>query len=297
MEKTLNTRSMIFTLYGDYIRHYGSEIWIGSLIKLLEAFGHHEQSVRAAISRMSKQGWVESRKEGNNSYYSLTERGVKRMNEAAGRIFKLNPGKWDGKWRFFLYTIPEKKRNIRDELRKELMWSGFGLLLNSVWLTPNDLLDEMKGIIDKYGINEYVKIFTAENVWGKSDKELVQELWDIDYMNDRYEDFMAHYREKYESVKEKMKRGEMTNQDCFVERTMLVHNYRKLLFVDPGLPEELLPEKWKGEEAAALFRDYYRILAKPANDFFEDIFSEGYDTFQKSKHYDVFDHPLITEKA
>ncbi|WP_369293651.1 hypothetical protein [Klebsiella pneumoniae] len=46
-------------------------------------------------------------------------------------------------------------------MRKELMWSGFGLLLNSVWLTPNDLLDAMKGIIDKYGINEYVKIFTA----------------------------------------------------------------------------------------------------------------------------------------
>jgi phenylacetic acid degradation operon negative regulatory protein len=41
MEKSLNTRSMIFTLYGDYIRHYGNEIWIGSLIKLLGEFGHN----------------------------------------------------------------------------------------------------------------------------------------------------------------------------------------------------------------------------------------------------------------
>ena len=68
---SLNTRSMIFTLYGDYISHYGSKIWIGSLIRLLNEFGHNDQSVRAAISRMNKQGWVQAEKIGNKSYYSL----------------------------------------------------------------------------------------------------------------------------------------------------------------------------------------------------------------------------------
>ncbi len=86
MEKQFNTRSMIFTLFGDYIRHYGNVIWIGSLIRLLEEFGHNEQSVRAAISRMNKQGWVKAEKVGNRSYYSLTERGKARMEEA----FKTN---------------------------------------------------------------------------------------------------------------------------------------------------------------------------------------------------------------
>ena len=84
MQKKLNTRSMIFTLFGDYIRYYGNEIWMGSLIKLLEPFNHNEQSVLSAISRMSKQGWVVSRKETNKSYYSLTDRGKKRM-ERSGR--------------------------------------------------------------------------------------------------------------------------------------------------------------------------------------------------------------------
>lgn len=62
---------MIFTLFGDYIRHYDNVIWIGSLIRLLEEFGHNEQSVRAAISRMSKQGWVQSEKIGNKSLLFL----------------------------------------------------------------------------------------------------------------------------------------------------------------------------------------------------------------------------------
>lgn len=104
-----NTQSMIFTIYGDYIRHYGNKIWIGSLIRLLKEFGHHEQSVRVAISRMMKQGWLESEKKGNKSYYFLTTRGEARMEEAAIRIFKLKPNDWDGKWRMLMYTIPEEK--------------------------------------------------------------------------------------------------------------------------------------------------------------------------------------------
>lgn len=104
-----NTQSMIFTIYGDYIRHYGNKIWIGSLIRLLKEFGHNEQSVRVAVSRMMKQGWLESEKVGNKSYYFLTKRGKLRMEEAANRIFKLMPNEWDGKWRIIMYTIPEEK--------------------------------------------------------------------------------------------------------------------------------------------------------------------------------------------
>src|SRR5690606_31840498 len=118
MEMSLNTRSMIFTLYGDYIRHYGNEIWIGSLIRLLKEFGHNEQSVRAAISRMNKQGWVQAKRDGNKSFYSLTDQGKARMEEAAERIFKLKPNSWDGKWRVLMYNIPEDIRTIRDELRQ-----------------------------------------------------------------------------------------------------------------------------------------------------------------------------------
>ena len=71
-----NTQSMIFTIYGDYIRNYGNKIWIGSLIQLLKEFGHNEQGVRVAVSRMMKQGWIQSEKKGNKSYYFLTDRGV-----------------------------------------------------------------------------------------------------------------------------------------------------------------------------------------------------------------------------
>ncbi|MFC4619127.1 phenylacetic acid degradation operon negative regulatory protein PaaX [Camelliibacillus cellulosilyticus] len=295
MRNHLNTRSMIFTLYGDYIRHYGNEIWIGSLIRLMEAFGHNEQSVRAAMSRMNKQGWVASRKEGNKSYYRLTDRGVKRMDEAAHRIFKLQPDAWDGKWRLFTYTIPEERRQVRDELRQELIWSGFGQLAGGLWITPNDLHDQVNDIIDKYGIRESVSFFISENAGPKENKRLVSECWDIDTINERYDAFIKLYSEKYILDKNKIEKGLMNDQSCFARRTNLVHEYRKFLFVDPGLPLELLPEKWLGDTAAALFSEYYRVLAEPASRFFESVFFLGNEKAKKSAAYNIFNHPLMVD--
>ncbi len=286
---------MIFTLYGDYISHYGSKIWIGSLIRLLNEFGHNDQSVRAAISRMSKQGWVQSEKIGNKSYYSLTARGQKRIDEAAKRIFKLAPEKWDGKWRMFMYTIPEEIRNVRDELRKELVWSGFGMLSSSCWISANNLEKQVFDLVEKYDIESYVDFFIAEYSGPHENNRLVNKSWDIEEINGKYQVFISEYSQKYIIDKNKIQKGNMSDAECFVERTKLVHEYRKFLFVDPGLPEELLPEKWLGNHAAALFSDYYKELAEPSSRFFESVFQDGNELSEKDEDYDILDHPLMIE--
>jgi len=295
LDNSLNTRSMIFTLYGDYIRHYGNEIWIGSLIRLLEEFGHNEQSVRAAISRMNRQGWVQSRREGNKSFYSLTTRGKKRIDEAAVRIFKLKAQSWDGKWRILIYTIPEEKRKIRDELRQELVWSGFGTISNSCWISPNDLEKEVYDLIDKYDVRNHVDFFVSEHIGPENDHTLIEKCWNLDEINERYESFIRDYSQRYVISKNRIEKGEMTAGECFVERTKLVHEYRKFLFVDPGIPPELLPDKWLGDSAASLFSDYYRELAEPANNFFEEIFKIGTDAIVRNKEYDYLTHPYMIE--
>ncbi|MGH1334046.1 MAG: PaaX family transcriptional regulator C-terminal domain-containing protein, partial [Exiguobacterium indicum] len=76
----------------------------------------------------------------------------------------------------------------------------------------------------------------------------------------------------------------------------LVHEYRKFLFTDPGLPQELLPDAWSGHHAALLFEQYYRLLAQPASRFFESIFEETHDVSQRSASYDAEEHPLFAER-
>ncbi|KQL33610.1 MULTISPECIES: phenylacetic acid degradation operon negative regulatory protein PaaX [Bacillaceae] len=290
-----NTQSMIFTIYGDYIRHYGNKIWIGSLIRLLKEFGHNEQSVRVAVSRMMKQGWLESEKEGNKSYYFLTTRGEVRMEEAAIRIFKLMPNDWDGKWRMLMYTIPEEKRQVRDELRKELLWSGFGSFSSGCWISPNNLEKEVEFLIEKYGIQNYVDFFVAEYKGPQANRALVEKSWPLQEIEGKYQDFISTYSKQYIIHQSMMNDGRMSDAECFVERTNLVHEYRKFLFSDPGLPKELLPEIWSGNHAALLFEQYYKLLAQPANHFFEEVFQEDNDMRRKDKAYDADDHPLLMD--
>lgn len=290
-----NARSMIFTIYGDYIHHYGNKIWIGSLIRLLKEFGHNEQSVRVAVSRIMKQGWLQSEKIGNKSYYFLTPRGEARIEEAAIRIFNLKPRDWDGKWRMLMYTIPEEKRRIRDELRKELLWSGFGSFSSGCWISPNNLDKEVKLLIEKYDIQAYADFFISEYKGPQENKTLVEKGWPLQEIDAKYEEFISTYSKQYIIHKSRMDKGQMTDAECFVERTKLVHEYRKFLFADPGLPTELLPKGWNGNHAALLFEQYYKLLAQPASRFFEIVFQEDNDMRRKDKLYDAHTHPLIIE--
>ena len=74
------TQEMVFTLYGDHIRHRGGEAWAGSLIELLGLFGASGQAVCSTFSRTSRKGWLENRKASRFSFYSLTPRCLKLRN-------------------------------------------------------------------------------------------------------------------------------------------------------------------------------------------------------------------------
>lgn len=269
----MKPQSMLFTIFGEYVRHYGSEIWVGSLTKLMGEFGMTEQAVRAAISRMLRQGWLESKKVGNRSFYSMSARGKKRLNEAAERIYPVEKKSWNGKWYIASYTIPEDFRKLRDQLRKELSFLGFGMLTNSTWISPNDLVDRVREIIEIYEITNYVEIFSAEHLGGSNPKQLVEKCWNLDEINQAYKEFMDTYQPRYEEFVGKLNaKEEMQDSMCFVEKTQLVHHYRKFLFIDPDLPDELLPDVWLGKEADQLFQSYYNLLHPGAVRFFEEAY-------------------------
>lgn len=274
----MKPQSLLFTIYGEYVRQYGGEIWVGSLTRLMGEFGMTEQAVRVAISRIVSQGWLKSRKIGNRSYYSLTPRGKKRLNEAAARIYKELPATWDGKWCIATYNIPEKQRTMRDQLRKELAWMGFGMLANSVWISPHNLGERVKEIAETYRIAGYVEIFISEHMGVSDHRQLVEKCWNLDEINAAYKDFIERYRPKYEALYEKTRKNQkISDSECFVEKTELVHEYRKFLFIDPGLPEDLLPDFWAGREADELFRNYYALLDPGAVRFFLSVFETAPD--------------------
>jgi phenylacetic acid degradation operon negative regulatory protein len=258
--------SFIFTLYGDMVHRLAGDgaLWIGGLISLMAAFGVSSQAVRQAVSRMTRQGWLVARRDGNRAFYMVTARGRRRIEELSPRIY--GPViEWDGRWRLLVYAVGEAQRQERERLRKELSALGWAQLSTSTWISPSDALEAAREAAEATVALGATDLFEAEYRGPRSDRELLERCWNVDSIASAYREFISRYRPRFDV---EIARGELSDEGAFVERLWLVHDYRKFVYLDPGLPSELLPAHWPGTAAAALFREYYAVLEKKSQRYF-----------------------------
>jgi phenylacetic acid degradation operon negative regulatory protein len=258
--------SFIFTLYGDMVHRLpgSGAIWIGGLIALMAPFGISAAAVRQAVSRMARAGWLAAERRGGRAFYAPTERGRRRIEGLSPRIY--GPiVEWDGRWRLLAYSVSERERERRDRLRKELAVLGWAPLSASTWISPSDGLDAAREAAASIGAEGAIDLFSGEYRGPKSDRELVAECWDLTAISQAYQGFIERYEPRLQ--RERIE-GTLTDEQAFVERLWLVHDFRKFAYVDPGLPSELLPAHWPGTSAARLFRDYYAAIDEKALRYF-----------------------------
>jgi len=271
----LRPQPALLTLYGDYALQPGGEIGIGSLVKLLNNLGLSEQAIRSAVSRMCRAHLLKVRRVGRRSYYSLTEDGRSLLTKGAQRIFQRKNTHWDGTWNVVTYSIPEQRRQARDRLRLELGWMGYGALSEATWISPYDLAKEVEDLVERLEIKEHVQIFHAKHQGFTDPKKIVSRCWDLSTIHEKYANFLAKYRPKLRDHLKRLQAGKLIEpSECFVERFGLIHEYRRLPFFDPDLPEELLPQNWLRPQAAALFHQYHDLLADRANQYFDSVMRE-----------------------
>ncbi len=84
------------------------------------------------IRRLQKRGLIVQ----NNNKWKVTSIGRKYVNNLVSSL----PSKhWDGKWRFLIFDIPERRRRDRQNLRKLLYSYMFRKLQASVWVSPYNI--------------------------------------------------------------------------------------------------------------------------------------------------------------
>src|ERR1700689_2088564 len=125
----MKPRAVVWDLFGDHLRYVGDgRIPMRALNRLLEAFGVSDAAARVVLARMRREHWFETYRNGRQSSYAVTPRGLALLDEGNARIFERGNSRWDGMWRMVIYAVPEQNRSQRDQLRKLLAWHGFGPL-------------------------------------------------------------------------------------------------------------------------------------------------------------------------
>jgi phenylacetic acid degradation operon negative regulatory protein len=268
----LRARSMLFTLYGDYAFPSGRDVRFGGLVEIGGALGISEVAVRSAVARLAGEGWLTARRDGYRSRYGLSAAGRTLIVEGTARIYTPRVAEWSGTWTILNYSIPEAKRDVRDRIRKRLAWLGFGAMGGGAYVSPRDAVSGVQALIDEHGIADYARVFRGALAGPGSDLDLVARCWDLPAIAKRYDAFVAHYtRTKPGLAGEKTRRAANADVECFVTRFSLTHDFRRFPFIDPGLPDRLLPAKWPGRRAERLFQTMHGQLRDGALRYFERV--------------------------
>ena len=265
-----STQFFVFNLFADYILPYKDGwAWTHDLLYLLELLGVSDRAGRTTLSRMKQQGWFDTVKEGRRSRYQLTEKGRAIIAEGDKRIFETPIDNWTGMWHFVIYSLPEEKRPLRNELRKKLVWFGFGNLAPGTWVCAHNRQVEIEKIVKGMGIESNVSLFSGRRTGLMSDEEIVAKCWQLKALDAMYADFVAHWKSRLDFKKDQL--SKLSVEERFHLRFMLTYDFQPFPRKDPNLPTVLLPENWSGYAARRLFTSYRLKLNEGIPQFIENL--------------------------
>jgi phenylacetic acid degradation operon negative regulatory protein len=264
-QRPLRGGSLIMTLFGDSIMPRGGAISLGSLIALAAPFGLNERLVRTATARLAKEGWLKGRRAGKLSEYHLSQDGRERFAEATKRIYNEAGNEWSGRWTVIVLCAMRPAE--RKELKGELIWRGFGELSSNVFAHPELDSRSLRLPADPSRPLANALVFDASLADDDAPQRLVSLGWDLEDLGLRYRRFVT----RFERVLSLLDLPNSAPQACFIVRTLLIHEYRRLHLRDPLLPARLLQADWPGVQAAALCREIYTRVLAPAEDHLSRI--------------------------
>jgi phenylacetic acid degradation operon negative regulatory protein len=265
-QRPLRGGSLIVTIFGDSIMPRGGAVALGSLIELAAPFGLNERLVRTATTRLAQEGWLEGRRAGKLSEYRLSKNGRDRFAEATKRIYSEPDREWSGRWTLIVVPpMPSLKRRL---IREELVWRGFGEISANVFAHPEFDSRELRSQRRASALLSKVIAFDAVLAEDDAPQRLVQLGWDLDDLGLRYQRFVKRFAPVHDELR---RRRETEPRECFLVRTLLIHEYRRLHLRDPLLPGQLLRADWPGAQAAALCREIYARVFAPSESYLSRV--------------------------
>jgi phenylacetic acid degradation operon negative regulatory protein len=263
-------RSLILDLFGEYLRFADAQVRLGHLTTLLGDFDVSAATVRVTMSRLRREDWFTSEREGRETIYRLSDEMLGVLREGRTRIFAEPTRSWDGGWTMVIYQLSEDERQEREQLRKQLAWHGFGSLTTSTWLAPGDrraVARELVGHLQQ----DRADVVRCTTDGPEQDHDFTKRCWDLDELASDYQVFLAEHDELQGRA------PKLTGADALVARTVLISHYRHFPFRDPQLPPELLPKGWPGDAAYKLFRTAHAELGPAARKYVGEVIGRPVD--------------------
>jgi phenylacetic acid degradation operon negative regulatory protein len=255
VSETAQPRHLIVTVYGLYARETGGWMSVARIVSLLGDLNVDEPAVRSSISRLKRRGMLVPVKK-DVAGYQLSEEAEAVLREGDHRIFQRERATLADGWLLAVFSVPESERNKRHTLRTQLTRLGFGTTTPGVWIAPAHLTEATENMLRRLDLTGYADLFHSRHLAFGDLKDKIRQWWDLDQLERLYADFIRANGQR--------RRKPPSDREAFADYVRLLTDWRRLPYLDPGLPKELLPARWIGIRAADTFFTLQARLDQPA---------------------------------
>lgn len=236
----LRVWSVIITVFGDAVMPRGGTVPASALSAITDRLSIKPEALRVALYRLAKDGWITRAKSGRNSFYALSDRGRAEFLPASRRIYADAPA-LSGPWR--LLGLPPMPETIRARRESQLRAAGVLPLTATLYLAPAQTSPPPPDMIALTGE------LTNLPDWARS--ALAPEALQRDYAT------LAKTLENGAAPSDPL--------DAVALRTLLIHQWRRLLLRHADLPPQMMPKDWRGEVCRSHVLTLYKTLSPLAD--------------------------------
>ncbi len=191
------------------------------------------------VGRSFKTGYIERVIKNEKAYLRLTSVG-KELIQREFPIMSLTR-KWNKKWIIVIFDIEEASRGQRSMLRNMLKNVGFGMLQQSVWITPLPIGQDMKEFISHQGFSDSAFVLEISHMLLGDPKILTERVWRLDRLEEEY----LNLKEEKERLIGSIKSIDGRHNKRYKEVEEKLRDQKKklleFLVTLPPLPRELFP--------------------------------------------------------
>jgi phenylacetic acid degradation operon negative regulatory protein len=141
-----------------------------------------------------------------------------------------------------------------------------------VWIVPAHPQDTTGQTLQRLGLESYADLFHADHLAFGDMATLIRRWWDLDELERRYEAFiLAHEPALRRWEEQRGKQALPASDGAFADYVRALTDWRRLPYLDPGLPVDLLPDDWIGIRAADDFFALRALLEEPARAYVQQV--------------------------
>lgn len=232
------------------------------MIQIYEERKYSAPYIRNSLTRLKKEGYIISP---SRSMYQITDLGrlfVQSINRKPQRYCE----EWNKSWYVVMLEVPEKERKKRDQFRSEILQFGFGLLYNSVYISPWDYREEVMQCVRKLDLEETVTFFQGITQYGDITPERARNIWNLDMVNQIYQDKWCWFTKEFQPSMHRTLEAGKNPLDLFLLYLQLGEAVSELYLIDPMLPEELLPSSWAAKSILEEMVNHTNLIARKIPD-------------------------------